>query len=90
MLGAKKNVLKITEKPVFYSDRIHGETKMKNVLVNGARMFYIIIYSFFQFKKDKLSQKNAYNDHIDAVMLAVMIKTYVSNGDFIIFSKVDT
>ena len=51
LLGAKKNFLKITEKPVFYSDRIHGETKMKNVLVNGARMFCIIIYSFFQFKK---------------------------------------
>ena len=51
LLGAKKNFLKITEKPVFYSERIYGETKMKNILINGARMFYIIIYSFFKFKK---------------------------------------
>ena len=51
LLGAKKNFLKITEKPVFYSERIYGETKMKNIFINGARMFYIIIYSFFKFKK---------------------------------------
>jgi len=54
LLGAKYNFLKIGEKPVFYKNRLEGETKMKNILTNGLRMFYIVLYSFFCFKnRDK-------------------------------------
>jgi len=53
-LGAKYNFLKIGEQPVFYKNRLEGETKMKNILINGLRMFYIILFSFFYFKnRDK-------------------------------------
>ena len=54
LLGAKYNFLKIGEQPVFYKNRLEGETKMKNILINGLRMFYIILFSFFYFKnRDK-------------------------------------
>ena len=51
LIGAKKNYLKIGEKPVYYDDRIHGESKMTNVLKNASRMFLIIIYSFLKLRK---------------------------------------
>ena len=51
LIGAKRNYLKIGEKAVYYDDRIHGESKMTNVLNNASRMFLIIIYSFLKLRK---------------------------------------
>lgn len=51
LIGAKKNYLKIGENPVYYDDRIYGESKMTNVLKNAARMLKIIIISFLKLRK---------------------------------------
>ena len=54
LIGAKKNFLKIGEKPVYYQDREQGISKMTNVLNNGLRMLVIIFYSFYKLKFKKI------------------------------------
>ena len=50
LIGAYKNNLKILEVPVTYFERIEGETKMTNIIVNASRMFWIVIYSFYKLR----------------------------------------
>lgn len=50
LLGAYRSNLKIREYPVFYEDRVEGETKMTNVFLNGLRMLYIIIHGFIKIR----------------------------------------
>ena len=48
--GAKINLMRISEVPVNYKERIQGETKMTNTIFNGFRMLLICIVSFIKIR----------------------------------------
>ena len=50
LIGAYKNNLKISEVPVHYLERSEGETKMKSVFINGLRMLFITIKSYYKLR----------------------------------------
>ena len=50
LIGAYKNNLKISEVPVHYFERLEGETKMKSVFMNGLRMLFITIKSYYKLR----------------------------------------
>ena len=52
LISAYKNNLKIIEIPVNYYDRVEGKTKMTSVFMNGLRMLYITIKSFYKLRID--------------------------------------
>ncbi len=52
LISAYKNNLKIVEIPVYYYDRVEGETKMTSVFTNGLRMLFITIRSFYKLRID--------------------------------------
>ena len=51
--GAKINMMRISEVPVNYKERLEGETKMTNTLLNGLRMLFICIVSFTKIRFNK-------------------------------------
>ena len=48
--GAKFNMMRISEVPVNYKERVQGETKMTNTIFNGLRMLIICIVSFVKIR----------------------------------------
>ncbi len=48
--GAKINLMRISEVPVNYKERVQGETKMTNTIFNGFRMLLICIVSFIKIR----------------------------------------
>ena len=50
MSGAKFNMMRISEVPVNYKERVQGETKMTNTIFNGLRMLIICIVSFVKIR----------------------------------------
>ena len=50
LIGAYKNNLKICEVPVHYLERLEDETKMKSVFMNGMRMLFITIKSYYKLR----------------------------------------
>ena len=48
--GAKINLMRISEVPVNYKERVQGETKMTNTIFNGLRMLLICIVSFIKIR----------------------------------------
>jgi len=48
--GAKINMMRISEVPVNYKERVQGETKMTNTVFNGLRMLLICVVSFVKIR----------------------------------------
>ncbi len=48
--GAKINLMRISEVPVNYKERVQGETKMTNTIFNGLRMLIICVVSFIKIR----------------------------------------
>ena len=48
--GAKVNMMRISEVPVNYKERVQGETKMTNTIFNGLRMLLICVVSYFKIR----------------------------------------
>ena len=48
--GAKMNMMRISEVPVNYKERLEGETKMTNTIFNGLRMLFICITSYIKIR----------------------------------------
>ena len=48
--GAKINLMRISEVPVNYKERVQGETKMTNTIFNGLRMLLICVVSFIKIR----------------------------------------
>lgn len=48
--GAKINLMRISEVPVNYKERVQGETKMTNTIFNGLRMLFICISSYIKIR----------------------------------------
>jgi glycosyltransferase involved in cell wall biosynthesis len=48
--GAKINMMRISEVPVNYKERVQGETKMTNTVFNGLRMLLICVVSFIKIR----------------------------------------
>ena len=48
--GAKVNMMRISEVPVNYKERVQGETKMTNTIFNGLRMLLICLVSYFKIR----------------------------------------
>ena len=48
--GAKINLMRISEVPVNYKERVQGETKMTNTIFNGLRMLIICFVSFIKIR----------------------------------------
>ena len=48
--GAKMNMMRISEVPVNYKERLEGKTKMTNTIFNGLRMLFICITSYIKIR----------------------------------------
>lgn len=48
--GAKVNMMRISEVPVNYKERVQGETKMTSTMFNGFRMLLICVVSYFKIR----------------------------------------
>ena len=53
LIGAYKNNLKIIEVPVTYFERKENETKMNSLFLNGARMLFIVLASYYKLRLKK-------------------------------------